>query len=182
MQDLFKYLKTDEDLALIKSCVFHYEMEFIHPFLDGNGRMGRLWQTLILMNDYPFFEYLPFESLISRNQEDYYKALSDSDSTGESTPFIAYMLDVIDQSLSEIPEVRRPGMSDLDRLNYFAELNPEQFTRKDYQQQFKSISAATASRDLKKGVEIGLFIKTGDKNKSRYRLKKKIPAGAKLTH
>jgi len=64
MKDLFKFLKNSDELTLIKSCVFHYETEFIHPFLDGNGRMGRLWQTLILMSEYPIFEFLPFETLI----------------------------------------------------------------------------------------------------------------------
>ena len=67
MSQLFSYLKDKEELTLIKSCVFHYEMEFIHPFLDGNGRMGRLWQTIILIEEYPIFEFLPFETLISSN-------------------------------------------------------------------------------------------------------------------
>ena len=71
MKGLFNYLKKEEELTLIKSCVFHYEMEFIHPFMDGNGRMGRLCQTVILMKDYPFFEFLPFETLISKNQNNY---------------------------------------------------------------------------------------------------------------
>ncbi len=69
MKDLFKYLKSSEEIELIKSCVFHYEIEFIHPFLDGNGRMGRLWQTLILMKKYPIFEFLPFETMIGNDQE-----------------------------------------------------------------------------------------------------------------
>ncbi|MCK5776137.1 MAG: Fic family protein, partial [Bacteroidales bacterium] len=92
MKDLFKYLKSQDELVLIKSCVFHYETEFIHPFLDGNGRMGRLWQTLILMDKYPVFEFLPFETLINENQEEYYNALSISDKSGSSTTFIEFML------------------------------------------------------------------------------------------
>lgn len=171
MKDLFDYLKTSNDIELIKSCVFHYEMEFIHPFLDGNGRMGRLWQTLILMGKYPLFEFLPFETLISKDQEKYYKALAESDKSGNSTKFIEYMLSVIDISISQLLNFNNRTLGENERLEYFIALNKIEFTRKDYMNVFKDISTATASRDLKKGVEFELFEKIGERNKTIYRLK-----------
>lgn len=171
MKDLFEYLKKSDEIQLIKSCVFHYEMEFIHPFLDGNGRMGRLWQTLILMEKYPVFEFLPFETLISNDQDKYYKALAESDKSGQSTKFIEYMLNVIDISISELLKFNNRTLNEKDRLEYFVSLNKSEFTRKDYMDIFKDISSATASRDLKKGAELNLFEKIGEKNKTIYRLK-----------
>ena len=171
MKDLFEYLKKSDEIELIKSCVFHYEMEFIHPFLDGNGRMGRLWQTLILMEKYPIFEFLPFETLISNDQEKYYKALAESDKSGKSTKFIEYMLGVIDISISELLNFNNRTLNEKDRLEYFVSLNKIQFTRKNYMDIFKDISSATASRDLKKGTELNLFEKIGEKNKTIYRIK-----------
>ena len=171
MNDLFGYLKRDEDLTLIKSCVFHYEMEFIHPFLDGNGRMGRLWQTVILLNEYPVFEFLPFETLISQTQQDYYDTLGKSDREGNSTIFIEYMLSVIEKSLSELLDFNNRIFSDIDRLEYFIALGKKEFSRKDYMNVFKDISSATASRDLKKGLELNMFEKTGIKNKTFYKLR-----------
>ena len=171
MKDLFKYLQKSDEIELIKSCVFHYEMEFIHPFLDGNGRMGRLWQTLILMEKHPVFEFLPFETLISSDQEKYYNALAVSDKSGKSTKFIEYMLSVIDDSISELLDFNNRTLSEKDRLEYFISSNRTEFTRKDYMNIFKDISSATASRDLKKGVELNLFEKIGEKNKTIYLLK-----------
>lgn len=171
MKELFKYLKKSDEIELIKSCVFHYEMEFIHPFLDGNGRMGRLWQTLILMEKYPVFEFLPLETLISKNQENYYNALTESDLLGKSTKFIEYMLGVIDVSLSQLLDFNNRTWNEKDRLAYFVSLHKNEFTRKEYMNIFKDISSATASRDLKKGVELHLFQKIGEKNKTIYRIK-----------
>jgi Fic family protein len=171
MKDLFAYLKDADELTLIKSCVFHYEMEFIHPFLDGNGRMGRLWQTVILLQDFPVFEYLPFEKLISETQNDYYQSLSESDKLGKSTPFIEYMLGVIDESLAELLNYTQRILKDTDRLAYFLGQGFTEFSRKDYMRVFKDISTATASRDLKKGLELNLFESSGELNKTRYFIK-----------
>jgi Fic family protein len=171
MKDLFEYLKDSDELTLIKSCVFHYEMEFIHPFLDGNGRMGRLWQTLILMTEYPVFEFLPFEILISKTQDEYYKSLALSDKSGKSTYFIEYMLGVIEKSLEGLLNYNNRVLKDVDRLEYFIKLGIKEFNRKDYMNIFKDLSSATASRDLKKGMEMNLLESVGNLNKTRYTAK-----------
>jgi Fic family protein len=170
MNDLFDYLKDSDELTLIKSCVFHYEMEFIHPFIDGNGRMGRLWQTLILMEEYPIFDFLPFETLISNTQTLYYKSLALSDKTGKSTVFIEYMLGVIEKSLENLLNYTNRILKDTDRLEHFLSLGKKEFGRKDYMNVFKNISSATASRDLKKGIDLRLIESIGDKNKTRYKI------------
>lgn len=168
MKDLFEYLKDKSELTLIKSCVFHYELEFIHPFIDGNGRMGRLWQTLLLMETYPIFEYLSFETLIAQNQDAYYNALALSDKLGKSTKFIEYMLSVIDRSLQETIANSGKKLTVENRIALFLEQDVFEFTRKDYLSYFKEISSATASRDLKNAVENNLIIKIGDKKTTIY--------------
>ena len=95
MQQLIDWTKKSKIHPLIKSCIFHYEFEYIHPFSDGNGRTGRLWHTLILSKWEPLFAWLPIESLIFERQSEYYKALAISDNEGKSTKFIEFMLTVI---------------------------------------------------------------------------------------
>ncbi len=102
MTDLFEWLKASDVHPLIKSCVFHYEFEFIHPFQDGNGRMGRLWQTVILKDWKEVFAWLPVETLIKENQEEYYKALNASDNAADSTEFTEFMLSLFLKTIEEI--------------------------------------------------------------------------------
>lgn len=102
IQDLFTWLKESQLHPLIKSCIFHYEFEFIHPFADGNGRIGRLWHTLILAKWKDFFLWIPIETIIHERQEEYYRALNAANSTGESTVFVKFMLEVIYDLLTEL--------------------------------------------------------------------------------
>ena len=99
---LFDWVKNSNANMLIKSSVFHYEFEFIHPFNDGNGRTGRLWQTALLATWKPIFAWIPIESIIKDNQEDYYNAITLSTSQGKSNIFIEFMLDVINKAIKDI--------------------------------------------------------------------------------
>lgn len=99
MRDLFEWLNRSKDHLLIRSCVFHYEFEFIHPFADGNGRMGRLWQSLILGKLHPLFEHLPVENMVFSNQQAYYDAITASTQAANSGPFIDFMLSEILETL-----------------------------------------------------------------------------------
>ncbi len=101
IDDLFEWLKNAEDHILIKSCVFHYEFEFIHPFEDGNGRMGRFWQSRILAEWNEAFAQLPIENMIWEHQSEYYRAIQDSTENNDSGIFIEFMLSVILESLKK---------------------------------------------------------------------------------
>ena len=102
LEKLFDWVKNSEVQMLIKSSVFHYEFEFIHPFRDGNGRMGRYWQTALLASWKPIFNYIPIESVIKDNQEKYYNAIKLSTSQGKSNAFIEFMLEVIADAITDI--------------------------------------------------------------------------------
>lgn len=104
MDDLFSWLATTTDHPLIVSSVFHYEFEFIHPFADGNGRIGRLWQTLLLSQWQKVFAYIPVESMVHRHQAGYYQALNQSTAQTDSAAFIAFMLQRIKEALADTAE------------------------------------------------------------------------------
>jgi Fic family protein len=173
MNDLLSYLKNDKDLLLIKSCVFHYELEFIHPFVDGNGRMGRLWQSVILKELNPIFVFLPVELIIKQRQSEYYKVLEKSDKLGNSTLFIEFILAAIDEALSMQVNQRRAPVTSEERIKIFREqVGKNEFSRKDYLGYFKEISAPTASRDLKSAVEQKIIKRRGDKRTAVYNFSK----------
>lgn len=101
MADLLHWLRYSDDHPLISSSVFHYEFEFIHPFMDGNGRMGRLWQTLLLSRWRPIFQFLPLESIIREHQQAYYQALAQADHEASANAFIHFMLEAILQTVNK---------------------------------------------------------------------------------
>ncbi|BES64551.1 Fic family protein [Gottschalkiaceae bacterium SANA] len=105
--ELLKWMKTTEVHPLVKSCVFHYEFEFIHPFADGNGRMGRMWQTLILYKWKKIFGWLPVESLIKDRQDQYYKVLGRCDQEADSAKFIEFLLQVIYDALLDLQQTEQ---------------------------------------------------------------------------
>ena len=163
LADLLNYAESDPDLMLIKSCVFHYEFEFIHPFVDGNGRIGRLWQTVLLSQYNSVFEFLPIETLIKKRQKEYYDVLGSSDKAGNSTSFIEFMLTVINDSLEELLQGQNVTLKSGDRVELFrVVVGGARFSRADYLRNFKDISTATASRDLSTAVKDGLLNKIGD--------------------
>jgi len=104
MDDLLGWLKRTEEHPLVASCVFHYELEFIHPFADGNGRIGRLWQTLILRQWQPLLAYLPVETVIIERQDAYYRMLAEADQRGKATPFVEFMLNALLDAIQEAVE------------------------------------------------------------------------------
>lgn len=183
MNDLFAWGKNDNTPELIKSCVFHYEIETIHPFADGNGRMGRLWQTVILANWNPIFTWIPIETLIYENQRDYYKVLEQVDQETNSNRFIEFMLTIILKTLKsyltvtsnleqkiDIPE----GLTDSEAKTYvlvIKYLTEHENINTTVTAKLIQKSIATARKHLAKFVSLGLLVAQGsNKNRSYHKV------------
>lgn len=171
MKDLFEFLKKDRETPwLLKACIFHYELEFIHPFSDGNGRMGRLWQQLLLSKENRIFKFITVEELIKDHQSGYYTVLTQCDHEGNSTKFIEFSLKLILIALENYRRSTSVTLKDSNSRLLYAKktLQKSWFSRKDYLDIFKNISTATASRDLKFGVNAKKLAHKGHKNQVLY--------------
>ena len=175
VMELLNWAKTSDIHMLIRSCVFHFELELIHPFADGNGRIGRLWHTLLLSRWNPVFAWLPVESMIHARQQEYYDAINASNNTGESTVFIEFMLSTIKASLLDAINTSDEG-SDMPmdkaamrwkQIEKFLETHA--FIMNADVRKLFDVSAATANRILSGLVEEGMLVKCHEGRHWAYR-------------
>jgi Fic family protein len=170
MHQLFAYASQRRIQPLILAAVMHYEIEFIHPFEDGNGRMGRLWQHVVLRQYHPLFEYAPFESVIRAKQKQYYRILEKCDRSGDCTAFVEFSLETLAIALrDQVVHFPQRRATYNERISAAREkFRKTWFSRGDYAGFFKQLSLPTASRDLATAVDDGLLKNRGKKNQTRY--------------
>ena len=176
VMELLDWAKTSEVHMLIRSCVFHYELELIHPFADGNGRVGRLWHTLLLSKWNPAFAWLPVESIIHDRQQEYYDAINASNDAGESTVFIEFMMSAIKASLMDAistSDEMSDGKVDKATMRWkqiekFLETRP--YIMNADVRSICGVSAATANRILSSLVTEEKIIRIRNRNHWVYRL------------
>ena len=160
MKELLSWVKKTKVHPLISSCVFHYEFEFIHPFADGNGRMGRMWQTLLLMQWKPIFAWIPVETIVKKHQQEYYSSIAQSDKAGNSTIFITFMLKCILDSLQEIEESnRKSNRKSNQKLLDAVSKNPNITIRE--LQDFLGMSESGVKKIIRKYREAGMLVRVG---------------------
>jgi Uncharacterized conserved protein len=182
IKELFEWAKNTDTHPLIVSAVVHYEIEYIHPFEDGNGRIGRLWQTTILSKWKPVFEYIPIETIVYKYQQDYYDAISLSRKDNSSNKFILFMLDAINESLDEFDDIEITDIvTDIvtDKLSpmELKVLNPiikyllkrETIDNKKAQA-LTNKSAGSIKKYLNTFAELGILIKIGENKGRKYKL------------
>ena len=163
--ELLGWVRDSDIHMLIRSCVFHYEFELIHPFADGNGRVGRLWHTLLLSKWNPAFAWLPVESIIHNRQQEYYAAINASNDAGESTVSIEFMLAAIKASLMDAidtSDVMSDGSMDKATLRWKQIekfLQTHEFIMNADVRALCGASAATANRILAGLTAEGIIVK-----------------------
>lgn len=169
--ELLRWLKRGEVPPLIAGCVVHYELLFIHPFLDGNGRLARLWQQVIHRAHSPMLQFVPVESVIRERQREYYGALRRSDRAGDCTAFLELSLTAVADALDEFGRDVRPARETLELRLQKARTHFKRawFTRAHYLRLHVKLSTATASRDLAAGVERGDLEPRGSARMTEYR-------------